>query len=304
MRQEGADETTARPDQELAVKRAIAGARPVKPAAFDYVRAGSVAEAAELLAKFEGARLLAGGQSLVPLLNLRLARPQLLIDISQLDELKRFEETVQTWRIGSAVTHAQLEDAGNTLRSAAMMVEVASDIAYRSVRNLGTLGGSLAHADPAGDWPLALAALGAVIHIRGRNGRVRQIAADNFMQAAFTTDLRQDEIIELIEVPKQKPSARYGYFKFCRKAGDFPEASAVAVVDPDGDETRIFVGALDGAPKPLAELARAVAMQGPDAATEDALKAAVAGAAPDLDTVDVCMHAGAVHHAIRKAFRE
>jgi aerobic carbon-monoxide dehydrogenase medium subunit len=276
----------------------------VKPAVFDYVRAGSVAEAGELLTKHEGARLLAGGQSLIPMLNLRLARPELLIDISQLDELKRFEETASAWRIGSAVTHAQLEDAGDRLRSAAMMVEVASDIAYRSVRNRGTVGGSLAHADPAGDWPLALAALGAVIHVRGRNDRVRQIAADNFMQAAFTTDLQQDEIIELIEVPKQRPSARYGYFKFCRKAGEFPEASAAVVVDPDGDGSRIFVGALDGAPKPLAELARAVATQGPGAATEDALTAAVAGAAPDLDAVDVCMHAGAVHHAIRKAFRE
>jgi carbon-monoxide dehydrogenase medium subunit len=274
----------------------------VKPAIFDYVRPANIAEATELLAKSDGARLLAGGQSLVPMLNLRLARPELLIDVSQLDELRRFEETGTSWRIGSAITHAQLEDASETLRSAPMIAEVASEIAYRSVRNRGTLGGSLAHADPAADWPLALAALGASIQVRGCNGRSRQIAADNFMLGAFTTELQQDEIIEFVEVPKQKTSASYGYFKFCRKAGDFPEASAAVVIDPYVDSSRIFVGALDGPPKPLSELARNVATRGPEAATDEVVNAAIASAAPDLDFIDVCMHAGAVQRAIQKAF--
>ena len=276
----------------------------MKPAAFDYVRPADMAEATSLLAKFQGARLLAGGQSLVPMLNLRLARPELLIDISQLDELKRFEETDKIWRIGSAITHSQLEDAGETLRSATMVAQVASEIAYRSVRNRGTVGGSLAHADPAADWPLALVALGAVVHVRGDKGRARQIAAETFVRAAFTTELRQDEIIEFIDVPKQSASAFYGYFKFCRKAGEFPEASAAVVIDPDSDRSRIFIGALDGAPKPLSELAKVLATHGPAAATEEVLNAAVASAAPDLDAIDVRMHAAAVQRAIQKAFCE
>jgi aerobic carbon-monoxide dehydrogenase medium subunit len=276
----------------------------VKPAAFDYVRPKDLAEAASLLGKSEGARLLAGGQSLGPMLNLRLARPELLIDISQLDELKRFEESDKTWRIGSAVTHAQLEDSSDTLRSIPMLAEVASEIAYRSVRNRGTLGGSLAHADPAADWPLALAALSAVIHVRGDQGRTRQIAADHFMCAAFTTELRQDEIIEFVDVPKQTASGTYGYFKFCRKAGEFPEASAAVIIDSEGDRSRIFIGALSGSPKPLAELAKAVAAGGPGAATEDAVDAAVASAAPDLDPLDMHMHAASVLRAIHKAFDE
>jgi carbon-monoxide dehydrogenase medium subunit len=276
----------------------------VKPAAFDYVRPKDLAEAASLLAKSEGARLLAGGQSLGPMLNLRLARPELLVDISQLDELKRFEEGDKTWRIGSAVTHAQLEDAGNTLRSIPMLAEVASEIAYRSVRNRGTVGGSLAHADPAADWPLALAALGAVVHVRGDKGRARQIPADNFMRAAFTTELRQDEIIEFVDVPKQTGLGSYGYFKFCRKAGEFPDASAAVIIDADGDRSRIFIGALSGSPKPLAELAKALAARGPGAATEDVVNAAVTSAAPDLDPIDVQMHAASVLRAIQKAFNE
>ncbi len=274
----------------------------MKPAVFDYVRPQDLAEATGILSKIEGARLLAGGQSLGPMLNLRLARPELLIDISQLDELKRFEDTGKSWQIGSAITHAQLEDAGEALGTSMMIVEVASDIAYRSVRNRGTVGGSLAHADPAADWPLVFSALDAVIHVRGHKSRVRQIAADNFLRAAFTTELRQDEIIEFVDVPKPSPSARCGYFKFCRKAGDFPEASAAVVVDPDAGRSRIFIGALAGAPKPLAEVAKAVAAHGPGAATEDSLSAAIATAIPDFDSVAVRMHAATVQRAIQKAF--
>ncbi len=240
----------------------------------------------------------------MPMVNLRLSRPGLLIDVSRLDELKRFEEQDTFWRIGSAITHAQLEDAGETLRSLPMIVEVAAEIAYRSVRNCGTLGGSLAHADPAGDWPLALAALGASVAVRNASGQGRKIAAEDFMVGAFTTKLQQDEIIEFVEVPKQKKSDGYGYFKFCRKAGDFPEASAAVVTDANRGGTRVFLGALNGPPKPLPGLATNIEMNGPDAATEDNVTNAVNAAAPDLDLIDVCMHVGAVRRAIQKAYRK
>jgi hypothetical protein len=106
------------------------------------------------------------------------------------------------------------------------------------VRNRGTIGGSLAHADPAADWPLALAVLDATVVVRGTQGRARRLAADAFMLSTFTTALAQDEVIEFIEVPKRPPSTRYGYFKFCRKTGDYPETSAAVVLEPEARGAR------------------------------------------------------------------
>lgn len=275
----------------------------MKPAAFDYVRARDLGEALDALAGSGEAKLIAGGQSLVPLMNLRLARPTLLVDVSRLEELKSFEDTGVAWRIGAAVTHAEIEDMGARLEGAALLAEVAAGIAYRSVRTKGTIGGSLAHADPAGDWPLALIALDAVVHCRGRNGEARRVAAADFMRAAFTTALRNDEIIELVEIAKLSPRARCGYFKFCRKAGDFPETSAAVVIDPDRGRARVLMGALPGAPRDLPGLARALADDGIAAAGEDAVRDAVTAAAPDLDAIAHSMHSASVRNAIRRAMR-
>lgn len=275
----------------------------MKAARFDYLRPRNVDEAVDALAASEGAKLFAGGQSLGPMLNLRLARPDVLVDISRLPELKRIEETPTLWRIGAGVTHADLEDIG-PLGGAELIGEVAAGIAYRSVRNRGTVGGSLAHADPAGDWPLALAALDATINVRGTKGRTRRVPASEFIVAAFVTVLQQDEIVESIEVAKRAPTVRRGYFKFCRKTGEFPESSAAVVVDPQPDRSRIFVGALSGAPQPLPQLAEALSREGMSAATEQAVTAALTAAALDLDTIDLRMHAASVQHAIRRAFQQ
>jgi aerobic carbon-monoxide dehydrogenase medium subunit len=271
----------------------------VKAAAFEYVRPRDLGEAVAALAGAPGAKLLAGGQSLGPMLNLRLARPRLLVDIARLDALRRIEDAGDAWRIGGAVTHAQLEDA--RLAGGEMLVEVAAGIAYRAVRNRGTIGGSLAHADPAADWPLALAALDATVVARGRVG-ARRVPADGFMTAAFTTGLADDEIIEAIEVPKLSAAARHGYFKFCRKTGEFPEASAAALLDPVRRVARLFVGALPGVPQTLPGLAAALAATGAAAATYDAVDTALAAAAPRLDPVERRMHAGVVLRAVRRLF--
>jgi carbon-monoxide dehydrogenase medium subunit len=270
----------------------------MKAAAFEYVRPRDVGEAVAALGA-PGAKLLAGGQSLGPMLNLRLARPGLLVDIARLETLRRIEDTGDAWRIGGAVTHAQLEDAA--LPGGEMLVTVAAGIAYRAVRNRGTIGGSLAHADPAADWPLALAALDATVVLRGRAGE-RRVPADQFMTAAFTTVLRDDDIVAAVAVPKLSRTARVGYFKFCRKTGEFPEASAAAVLDPERRIARLFVGALSGAPQPLPGLARALAEQGAAAATPDAIAAALARAAPGLDPIERRMHAGALLRAVRPLF--
>lgn len=272
----------------------------MKAARFDYVRPGDVGEALAALAKADSAKLLAGGQSLGPMLNLRLTRPALLVDVSRLQPLQQVEDTGRAWRIGACVTHARLEDARGRLPGGEMLCEVATAIAYRSVRNRGTIGGSLAHADPAADWPLALAALGASVNIRGP--APRNILVERFIQGAFTTALAATEIIETIDVPKLSPAGRYGFYKFCRKTGEFAEASAAAVFDPESGVARIFLGALHGTPQPLASLAQRVAKQGEVAASTEAVSQALSQSVRDLDAVEHGMAAAAVARALRQVF--
>jgi len=268
----------------------------MKAARFDYVRPGDVGQALAALAEAEGAKILAGGQSLGPMLNLRLARPALLVDISRLKALQQMEDTSRAWRIGAGVTHARLEDARGRLSGGEMLCEVASAIAYRSVRNRGTVGGSLAHADPAADWPLALAALGASVNIRGSTPR--SISVAHFIQGPFTTTLAANEIIESIDVPKLSRAGRYGFYKFCRKTGEFAEASAAAVFDPESGVANIFLGALRGTPQSLASLAQQVAKHGESAASTEFINQALAESVSDLDAVERSMAAAAVTRAL------
>jgi aerobic carbon-monoxide dehydrogenase medium subunit len=270
----------------------------MKAARFDYIRAGHVAEALAALANTEGAKLLAGGQSLGPMLNLRLVRPALLVDVSRLEGLQRLEDMGRAWRIGAGVTHARLEDL--RLPGAEMLCEVAAAIAYRSVRNRGTIGGSLAHADPAADWPVALAALGASVNIRGPTPR--SMLVERFIEGAFTTTLAANEIIETIDVPKLSRAGGYGFYKFCRKTGEFAEASAAAVFDPESGVARIFVGSLRGVPRPLPSLAQEVAKHGQSAAATDAVTQALTQAIGDLDAVERAMAAAAVTRALMRVF--
>jgi len=271
----------------------------MKAAAFDYARPRDLGEAVRLLAGADGsAKVLAGGQSLGPMLNLRLARPKLLVDVSRLGELKGIADVGTAWRIGAAVTHAEIEDAAGKLAGAEMLALVAAGIAYRSVRNRGTIGGSLAHADPAADWPLALAVLDAAVVLRGPGGE-RMIPVDRLIRSAFTTEIGDDEVITAVTVPKLSPSARFGYFKFCRKTGEFPEASAAAVIDPERRVARIFLGALSGGPRPLDALARRVAEEGAAACTRAATLEAIA-TVPQLDAVDRRMHAAALLRALQQ----
>lgn len=272
----------------------------MKAARFDYMRAGDVAEALAALAGTKGAKLLAGGQSLGPMLNLRLARPSLLIDISRLETLQQIEDTGRAWRIGAGVTHARLEDLRGRLAGGEMLCEVAAAIAYRSVRNRGTIGGSLAHADPAGDWPLALAALGASVNIRGP--APRSMLVERFVEAAFTTALAADEIIETIEVPKLARIGRYGFYKFCRRTGEFAEASAAAVLDPQSGVARIFLGSLRGVPQPLTSLAQQTAKHGASAVSTEAVSQGLTQAVHDLDAVEHRVATAVVTRALMQVF--
>jgi carbon-monoxide dehydrogenase medium subunit len=267
----------------------------VKAAAFDYLRPRDVGEALAAL-RTADAKAIAGGQSLGPMLNLRLARPKLLVDVSRIPALKQIEDEGDAWRIGAAVTHAELED--RPLAGCEPLAKVARVVAYRAVRNRGTVGGSLAHADPAADWPLVCATLGATVRVIGASGK-REVEADAFMTAAFTTQLGDDEIVESIRVPKLGAGARWGYYKFCRKTGEFPQAAAALLLDPQRRIARLFAGALDRPPQPLDTVSQALAEHG--GASADMVNAALARVAPGLGPAARKLRATAVQRAIAHA---
>lgn len=268
----------------------------MKAAAFDYIAPRDVEGVVAALAGAQGeAKVMAGGQSLGPMLNLRLARPKLLVDIGGIEALRRVEDRGDRIWIGAGVTHAAIEDGEGPLTAEGMLRTVAASIAYRAVRNRGTIGGSLAHADPAADWPLALAALDAAIHLRGPRG-ARTVQAEGYMVGAYTTGIADEEVIEGVEVSKLTAGARWGYYKFCRKTGEFPDASAAVVLDPERRVARVFLGALDTAPRPLPALAAQLAQTGKW--TRDDCAKAVAAAAPALDTVGRATHAGVLARAL------
>ncbi len=273
----------------------------MKPASFNFARAGTVDQAtAALSAAPEDARVIAGGQTLGPMLNLRLAVPSLLIDVGCIDSLRRIEKRGNVLVIGAGITHAVLEDHDDPSPAGRLISHVASTIAFRAVRNRGTIGGSLAHADPAADWITVMTLLNARLIIAGASGR-RTVPMRGYMKAAFTTAIAPGEILMEIEIDELSAEARWGYYKVCRKVGEFPHAVGAVVLDPKRSLARIVVGALDTAPGLMPELAARVAREGAAAAGLAEVSAAVLAVAPGLDPVDLQFHAVAVRRAILRA---
>jgi carbon-monoxide dehydrogenase medium subunit len=220
----------------------------MKPVAFDYEAPADLAAAIRLLAASEGsAKVVAGGQSLGPMLNLRLAQPALLVDVRRIPELREVSETGGSVVLGSCVTHAAIEDGKVPDCTRGLMRAVAADIAYRAVRNRGTIGGSLCHADPAADWVSALTLLGAVAVIEGPGGR-REVEVERFVTGAFSTALTESEVLVGLRIPRLSARARWGHYKFCRKPGEFAEAIGAVLVDPERGICRALIGATHGAP--------------------------------------------------------
>jgi carbon-monoxide dehydrogenase medium subunit len=220
----------------------------VKPVAFEYEAPSNLAGALALLTRNPGvAKVMAGGQSLGPMLNLRLAQPQLVVDVRTLRELNQVSEERDSVVLGSCITHATIEDGRVPDATGGLMRAVAADIAYRAVRNRGTIGGSLCHADPAGDWVNLLPLVSAIALIEGPQGR-REVAVERFMTGAFSTVLAEDEILVGLRIPKFSAGARWGYYKFSRKPGEFAEAMAAVVVDPDRGLCKAVIGPTHGAP--------------------------------------------------------
>jgi carbon-monoxide dehydrogenase medium subunit len=227
----------------------------MKAAAFGYERPTDVKAALGLMARTDGmAKIIAGGQSLGPMLNLRLVEPDLIIDISGLSELKWAERRGDELVLGACVTHGDIEDGRVPDVTRGAMQRVAGDIAYRAVRNRGTIGGSLSHADPAADWVSALSALGAKVTLRSVAG-ARDLLIEEFVTGALESALRSGEIVEAVRVPVMAPSARWGYVKACRKIGEFAHAIAAVLIDPEQATARVVIGALDAAPLVLSDAA-------------------------------------------------
>ncbi len=220
----------------------------MKPAQFNYARAASIREAAAILRQGNGgARVVAGGQSLGPMLNLRLAQPSLLIDITAIAELTSVEEDAGGLTLGACVTTADIEDGRVRMDELPVLAAVARGIAYRAVRNRGTIGGSVCHADPAGDWLPLLVALGAECIIAdGRH--IRRVPAEQLVTGAFEVALEPGELLQAIRIPRPSRGAGCGYYKVCRKTGEFALASAAVLLDRDRDRFRAVIGATQGPP--------------------------------------------------------
>lgn len=227
----------------------------MKAAAFAYERPSDLNAALGLIAKTDGiTKVIAGGQSLGPMLNLRLVEPDLIIDIAGLSELKQAERSGDELVIGACITHGDIEDGRIPDVTRGAMQRVAGAIAYRAVRNRGTIGGSLSHADPAADWVSALSALGAKVTLRSLAGR-RDLAIEDFVTGALESALRPGEIVEAVRVPAMAPSARWGYVKACRKPGEFAHAIAAVLIDPELATARAVIGALEATPIMLGDAA-------------------------------------------------
>jgi aerobic carbon-monoxide dehydrogenase medium subunit len=213
---------------------------------FAYHRAGSLAEAHRLLAEHPGAKLLAGGHSLIPLLKLRLAAPPALIDIGRVPELRGIEAAGGTIRIGALSTHAELAGSPEVRDGAPALAEAAGLVGDPAVRNRGTIGGNIAHADPASDLPAALVALDAQVVAIGPNGE-RTVPAVEFFTGLMTTALAEDELVAAVLVPVSAAGWGSAYVKFAHPASRYAVigvAAAVRMADGTCQEARIALGGL------------------------------------------------------------
>lgn len=227
--------------------------------AFAYHRATSIADAISLLAANPGAKLLAGGHSLLPAMKLRLAAPTALIDIGRVGELKGIAESAGSLRIGGATTHAEVAASATVRGACRVLADTAGHIGDPAVRNRGTIGGSVAHADPGADYPTVLTALGATIDVASASGR-RSIAAADFFQGMMTTALGEGDIVTDVAVPAL---GRQGaaYAKFSHPASRYAVIGAAAVVGVSNglcERAIIIVGGLTATPTRLPAVERAL----------------------------------------------
>jgi aerobic carbon-monoxide dehydrogenase medium subunit len=243
------------------------------PAKFDYVAAESVTHALELLTEFgDDAKLLAGGHSLLPMMKLRLAQPEVLIDIGGLADLAGVRVAGDDLVIGATTRHADLAASELARAEAPLLAYAAGQVGDPQIRHRGTIGGSLAHADPAADLPMALVALGGSVELQGPGG-ARTVSADDFFEGFFETSIQPDELLTAVRVPR-RPGVGWGYQKFVRRANDWAIVGVAAI---DGRIALANMG-----PKPLRATAAEVALAD-GASPAEAAEHAADGTSPGED---------------------
>ncbi|WP_028935754.1 FAD binding domain-containing protein [Pseudonocardia spinosispora] len=275
----------------------------MKPAPFTYHRPHTVEAATSLLREHgDDAKILAGGQSLLPIMNMRLAEPAHLVDITAIGELRQHTETATGVRYGAATTHMHIEDGLVPDVTLGLLPHAAHGIGYRAIRNRGTIGGSLAHSDSSAEWPTVLSALDAVVHTASADGG-RRIPVRELLRGFFTTALDPAELIVAVEVPRLPEGTRWGLYKMARKPGEFAESLAVAL--RHGDELQLWLGAARDVPIRLTGTENLIgdrAGGSPDLSVADLVE--TVGADTGADGHSRQLHAAAVHRALRATERQ
>jgi aerobic carbon-monoxide dehydrogenase medium subunit len=255
----------------------------VKAPAFDYARPDSLADVFSLMQRHgDDARILAGGQTLLATLNMRLSEPTILIDINRVAALKGILVDREVLRIGALVTHREIEESALVARAAPLLALAAPHIAHRAIRNRGTFGGSIAYADPAAEWPTCLVALGGVVVVDGPNGE-RRIAADDFFVDLYTTALEPGELIVACEVPVATDADAFAFDELARRHGDYAIAGVAVALRREGPVvTRCRLVVLNVATKAWRAQAAEAAVFG-RALTAEVVEAAATALAEEID---------------------
>jgi carbon-monoxide dehydrogenase medium subunit len=259
----------------------------MKPAAFRYHAPKTIDEAVALLAEVapQDGRVLAGGQSLVPTMAFRLAKPAHLVDINGVAALKRLAVEGDKLVIGACVRHAAFHKPVCDGPLGKLLTNVVHHIAHYPIRNRGTFCGSLAHADPSSEWCLVLMAVDGEVVVRSAKGE-RIIAARDYFQGIMTTALQEDELLVEVRLPLLPEGTRCGFYEFSRRAGDFAMAAAIGIYRLEGDkmvEPRLAVGGAEPNPRRIAEAERALAGAAPG---DQAFRAAAAAATAAIDPME------------------
>jgi carbon-monoxide dehydrogenase medium subunit len=272
----------------------------MKAAPFDYVAAKTLADANAALGSGGTTAAIAGGQSLFPMLNLRVALPDLVVDLGGLDELKEVSVSSDKIRFGALTTHAAIEDGLLADQFGGLMQRVASKISYRAIRHHGTIGGSVALADPAADWQGCLMALGASVQIAGLKG-ARSELVEYFVRGQYETTLAPDEVIVGFDVPRTAAPLHWGVFKVARKSGAFANSISFAVAHGKGGPISIVLSAAAPRPHRLPKVAETLKA---GRISEEMLRGAVAddikSLVPKDDAYLLRLHTSTVMRAVQE----
>jgi CO/xanthine dehydrogenase FAD-binding subunit len=260
----------------------------MKPPKFTYACPRTIGDALALLARHgEEAKVLAGGQSLMPLLNLRMANVSALVDVNRLTELSFIRRENGALSVGALTRHRQLEVSEDVRTALPLLSRAAAEVGHLAVRNRGTIGGGLVHADPAAEWPLVAVVLNAQFVLRSQSG-IRTVAARDFFLAPLTTAIKPDELLCEIRFPLVSDPAAWGFQEFCRRPGDFAIAAVACQLTLDGNRAcaaaSLAVGGAHATPLLVAEAERVLqGSRGEEAAFRQVSEVAAAAVEPPAD---------------------